>query len=86
MEEEDFHSYGASANGDNFCTCSNHVMVDNHFFICFRSKDNVKLVAVKNVRAVSSPDLHVSDLETIPYHLKENQLAKNAAPGLDRTG
>ena len=46
----------------------------------------MKLVAVKNVRAVSSPDLHVSDLETIPYHLKENQLAKNAAPDLDRTG
>ena len=86
MEEEDFHSYGASTNGDNFYTCSNHVMVENHFSICFQSKDNVKLVAVKNIQTVSSPNLHVLDLETIPCHSKENQLAKNAAPGLDRTG
>ena len=56
------------------------------FSICFQSKDNVKLVEVKNVQTVSSPDLHVSDLETIPYHSEENQLAKNAAPDLDRTG
>ena len=86
MEEEDFHSYGASTNGDNFYTCSNHVMVENHFSICFQSKDNVKLVAATNVQTVSSPDLHVSDQETIPYHSKENQLAKNAAPDLDRIG
>ena len=46
----------------------------------------MKLVEVKNVQTVSSPDLHVSDLETIPYHSEENQLAKNAAPDLDRTG
>ena len=46
----------------------------------------MKLVAVKNVQIVSSPNLHVSDQETIPYHSKENRLAKNAAPDLDRTG
>ena len=56
------------------------------FSICFQSKDNEKLVAVKNIQTVSSPNLHVSDLETIPCHSKENQLAKNAAPDLDRTG
>ena len=43
----------------------------------------MKLVAVKNVQTISSPDLHVSDLETIPYHSIENQLAKNVAPDLD---
>ena len=43
----------------------------------------MKLVAATNVQTVSSPDLHVSDLETIPSQSKENQLAKNAAPDLD---
>ena len=44
----------------------------------------MKLVAATNVQTVF--DLHVSDLETIPSHSKENQLAKNAAPDLDHTG
>ena len=42
--------------------------------------------AVKNVQTASSPNLHVSEPKTIPYHSKETQLAKNAAPTLDHTG
>ena len=46
----------------------------------------MKLDALKNVQTASSAQTMFSDPEAILYHLKETQLAKNAALALDRTG
>jgi len=46
----------------------------------------VKLDALKNVQTASSAKTMFSDPKAIPCHSKETQLAKNAAPALDRTG
>jgi len=56
------------------------------FPICFQSKDNVKLDALKNVQTASSAKIMFSDPKVIPCHSKETQLAENAALALDRTG
>ena len=41
---------------------------------------------MKNVETSSGHDLHVSESKDNPCHSKENQLAENAPPALDRTG
>ena len=46
----------------------------------------MKLDALKNVQTASSAQIMFSNLRAIPYHLKETQLAENAAPTLDHTG
>jgi len=55
------------------------------FLFCFQSIDNAKSDAVKNAETSSSRDLHVSKSKDNPCHSKENQLAENAPPALDRT-
>ena len=46
----------------------------------------MRLDTLKNVQTASSAQTMFSDPKAIPCHLKETQLAENAAHALDHTG